>query len=393
MSRGASSRGKREKGPLAHLLRFSWFWMRFSWRYGVVPLFRVPRADVYYVHSYEYLPVPLVTGRNARVIYDAHDFYRDMYPQEMLSELVSRYLLPSLARLETAMARRCDAVVTVSQGVAEAIEEAMSVRPHVIPNAFDRRMNTQTSCDIRAQIGLAPDQILLVIAGNNKSETRFDYITAMLTALPTHVHIAFVGRGYEASDENMRQSDMRDRLHFIPAVPPFEITSFIASADAGLLLYRPISITFKNSLPNRFFHFLDAGLPIARFALPEVERVIGGAPVGPVLDPLDPIQAARDPCGFSCRCRCAARSRCRSKGARRDNYVGRAGTRSADNYRTAGEREFMTGAFAGRNALVGGGFVGELARPIWSEPDANRLSSATLLSTGVSRPSCAARGW
>jgi glycosyltransferase involved in cell wall biosynthesis len=256
-------------------------------------LFRVPRADVYYVHSYEYLPVPLVTGRNARVIYDAHDFYRDMYPQEMLSELVSRYLRPSLARLETAMARRCDAVVTVSHGVAKAIEEAMSVRPHVIPNAFDRRMNTQTSCDIRARIGLAPDRILLVIAGNNKSETRFDYITALLTGLPTHVHIAFVGRGYEASDENMRQSDMRDRLHFIPAVPPFEITSFIASADAGLLLYRPISITFKNSLPNRFFHFLDAGLPIVRFALPEVERVIGDAPVGPILDPRNPIQSAK----------------------------------------------------------------------------------------------------
>src|SRR5262249_8009081 len=155
--------------------------------------------------------------------------------------------------VETVMARRCDAVVTVSQGVSEAIEKAMNARPHVIPNAFDRRMNTQTPCDIRTRLGLAPDQILLVVVGNNKFETRFDYITTMFSSLPANVHIAFVGRGYETSDEKTQQTDVGGRLHFIPAVPPFEVTSFIASADTGLLLYWPISVTFKNSLPNRFF--------------------------------------------------------------------------------------------------------------------------------------------
>src|SRR5262249_9223923 len=154
------------------------------------------------------------------VIYDAHDFYRDMYPREVLSELVRHYLLPSLVRVETVMARRCDAVVTVSQGVSEAIEKAMNVRPHVIPNAFDRRMNTQTPCDIRTSWGRARNQILRVVEGNKKFETRFDYIPTMLSSLPENVKIAFGGGGYKRSDEKTQKRDGGGRLLFIPAVPP-----------------------------------------------------------------------------------------------------------------------------------------------------------------------------
>jgi glycosyltransferase involved in cell wall biosynthesis len=206
--------------------------------------------------------------------------------------------MPSLGRLERAVARKCDAVITVSQGIATALRDTMAAQPIVITNSADRRANRPAERDIRSVIGLDADQRLLVMIGNYKSGIPFDFISEMVRELPGSIHVAFVGRGYEAAERRARAAGVAGRLHFPAARPPFEVTSFIATADAGLLLYRIISRNYRSALPNGFFHLLDAGLPIVRFALPEVEALISQAKIGPLLDADDPSRAARTIANF-----------------------------------------------------------------------------------------------
>lgn len=278
-------------GLFGHLLLLGAFCTHFAWRYFVSPFLRIPRADTYYVHSYEYLPLCLTLRRGARCIYDAHDFYQGILPAQSQPEFDRRFLMPMLGRLERAMAKRSQALVTVSAGVASALAAEIGRTPYVIMNSVDRRMNQPANGDIRTTIGLGATQRLLVMVGNNKAGIPFDFVTAMLKHLAGNIHIAFLGRGYEAAQEHTHSSGTVGRLHFIPARPSFEVGCYIATADAGLLLYRAISPNYRSALPNGFFHLLDAGLPVARFALPEVEAVIGGAEIGPVLGP-DPVWAA-----------------------------------------------------------------------------------------------------
>jgi hypothetical protein len=120
-----------------------------------------------------------------------------------------------------------------------------------------------------------------------------DFVTALLRELPANVHIAFLGRGYEGAQKHTTAAGVADRLHLLAARPPSEVSAFIATADLGLLLYRVVSRNYHSALPNGFFHIIDAGLPLARLALPEVESLIGEAYVGPVLDASDASQAAR----------------------------------------------------------------------------------------------------
>lgn len=291
-SGGISRLRNGEWGLLGHLLLLGGFGARFAWRYLALPFRQVPRADLYYVHSYEYLPLCLAIRRGAACIYDAHDFYQGILPAEKQPEFDRRFLMPVLGRLERAMARRCRAVVSVSAGVACALQAHIHRKPYVIMNFVDRRTNRSAHGDIRTTVGLGNSQRLLVMVGNNKAGIPFDFVIAMLKDLPGDIHIAFLGRGYGSAQEHAQTSGVVGRLHFVPARPPFEVSSYIATADAGLLLYRAISPNYRSALPNGFFHLIDAGLPVARLALPEVEALIGGADVGPVLDATDPAQAA-----------------------------------------------------------------------------------------------------
>jgi hypothetical protein len=162
----------------------------------------------------------------------------------------------------------------------------------VLVNAVDRRANKSVERDIRQYLGLTAEHTLLVMVGNRKRGFSFDFVTAMLQRLPRSVHIAFVGRGYDADEKEHRDGGVRDRLHFVPAVPSVEVSSFIAAADLGLLLYETQTRNYRGALPNGFFHAVDAGLAIARFPLPEVEALAGQASIGPILDCTDPTRAA-----------------------------------------------------------------------------------------------------
>jgi hypothetical protein len=314
------SAAQHEKNPSNVPARKHWLWgnwarlfvfyARFFRRYFFVPFRQLPRADLYYVHSYEYLAVALVRRRGARVVYDAHDFYQGNVPIQEQSHFVRFYLLPAMARIERLSARRCDAVVTVSSSVASALAETIGVKPVVVMNAVDSRNNRKSGTTIRKVLNLTSDDCLLVMIGNRKDGFSVDFVAAMLRQLPPHIHVAFMGRGFEGNLDVSRCLGVEGRLHFLPAVPAAEVSAFIAGADAGLLLYRPISRNYRSALPNRFFHVIDAGLPLARFPLPEIEAAIGGRAVGPVLDATNPATAAQQVMSFlsdpQARLRCAA---------------------------------------------------------------------------------------
>jgi glycosyltransferase involved in cell wall biosynthesis len=281
---------RHQTGSLAHPIMLAGYLTKNAIRYFVRPFFRLPRADLYYVHSYEYLPLVLFRRRGARCIYDAHDFYQGILSREHYPEFDRDYVLPALGRIEKAAARRCDAVVTVSAGTADALETQLGVRAHVVMNAVDRRLNRPVALDIRSALRLNAEDRLMVMVGNKKPGIPMDYVAALMRNLPPNFHIAFLGGGYR---EDAPDTETRARLHYIEPVAPTQVTAFISAADLGLLLYMPISPNYKHALPNGFFHLVDAGLPIARFDMPDVEGAIQGLRLGPLLDPVNPEQAAQ----------------------------------------------------------------------------------------------------
>ena len=148
------------------------------------------------------------------------------------------------------------------------------------------------------------------LAGNAKPGDTIEEAVAALRLLPERVHLALVGGGHEALRGTRRPSAAcGDRVHLLAPVPPTEVASFIATADAAPILYRAWTVNFQHALPNRFFHAVAAGLPVLYPPLAEIAALCSEHELGLPIDPLDPgvdrrrraARSARTPsCGRAC---------------------------------------------------------------------------------------------
>jgi glycosyltransferase involved in cell wall biosynthesis len=265
------------------------------WRHCYRPRRLLPRAALYYVHSFElYRAVAPVAARlGARVIYDAHDFYRGIDPSALLRSFDRNRLRPFLDRLEDRFAADADAVVTVSEGVADLMEGSFGRRPVVLRNCHDERLDSPVAPDLRNGLGLSAEDRLCVVVGNWKRGMAVEVAADALALLPERFHLAFLGRGYEAVADKLGRHPARWRLHLGRFAAPNAIVPAIRSADLGLVLYEPHSENYRYALPNGFFQTVAAGLPVIRAPLPEIEATIAGRAVGACLTEVKPAALAR----------------------------------------------------------------------------------------------------
>ncbi len=254
------------------------------------PARRLPRADVYYLHAFYQFPGVLVRSllHHAPIVYDAHDFY----PALVVHAQAPRWQDRMERRIEAACIRRAAAVVTVSDGVAELYEREFGVRPLVVRNCHDQRLDRPVTRTVREAAGAGPDDFVVVIVGNRKHELPFATIVAAAGRVGPGVIVALVGDGYTAEDRlAVARAECGDRLALLPAVHPSQIVPFMATADAAGVLYRPATPTVANCLPNGLFQSLSAGLPLVYAGdLPMVQAVAEGA--GIPVDADDPASIA-----------------------------------------------------------------------------------------------------
>jgi glycosyltransferase involved in cell wall biosynthesis len=117
-------------------------------------------------------------------------------------------------------------------------------------------------------------------------------------------------------------SPARDRIHFLPPVPPAELLDWVASADVGVMPNQPATLNERLSTPNKLFECLTAGTPVVSSDFPERRRIIMEDPEGPlggVCDPTSPASigaAIREIVALPPADAAALRERCRRAGRR-----------------------------------------------------------------------------
>jgi glycosyltransferase involved in cell wall biosynthesis len=263
------------------------------WRHRQLPHAGLPNADIYYLHSFEMhrLIASQAARLGARIIYDAHDFYRGIDPPDRQLPFDRNRMRPFFNRLEDRLVAKADAVVTVSDGIAGLMEAVFGRRPTVIRNCHDERCEAAVSINLRDTIGLDPADCLAVVVGNHKPGMAVMAACNAIARLPDRLHLAFVGRGYDKIATEI-PTHLLHRVHFGHCVAPNRVVPFITAADLGLVLYEPYSDNYRYALPNGFFQVVAARLPVIRGRLPEIEAVISKREIGVCLDPIEPAALA-----------------------------------------------------------------------------------------------------
>jgi glycosyltransferase involved in cell wall biosynthesis len=230
---------------------------------------RLGRFDVVHANDFTTLPAAWLTARatGARLVYDAHE----LYAQEEAS-------MPAAYRafihaLEGPLARRADAVVTVSPPLARELEDTLRLTrpPLVVLNAPAREEMDETerrAGPLRAvyQGALAPGRPL------------GDLFAAVESAGAVELTVRVAG----ADLETLR------RVEIAEPVPPERLVAALAGQDVGVIFNRPRSGHYDVALPNRLFEYMMAGLAVVAPQLPAVAEIVDGEGVGITYEPGSP---------------------------------------------------------------------------------------------------------
>ncbi|MFK5996558.1 MAG: glycosyltransferase family 4 protein [Rhodobacterales bacterium] len=193
--------------------------------------------------------------------------------------------------------RAADFVLTIGDAMAGTIENALGVCVRPLRNCHDDNGVDGQGSVLDIPGITAETKVLCYVNGFGDGYGLETAILALLD-LPPHVHLLCIGSfadaAYKAEVENLvAEKDLGERVHFLPARAQSDFITLLSTADLGLLMLDPDIDNMRLSLPNRFFDFLKAGLPIISTEVEDVARYIKAHEIGFVAKSNDPKELAR----------------------------------------------------------------------------------------------------
>jgi hypothetical protein len=185
-------------------------------------------------------------------------------------------------------------MMTVGKGLANEYETHFDKKPLIITNAPHYSSSTQPS-------PVLPDKIRLVHHGIANPSRRLELMKEMMQQLDkrftldlflmTSEYASGKTRSYIEQLKNEFEADPRIKIH--PAVPSNQIVSTLNTYDIGVFLLPPVNFNYANTLPNKFFEFVQARLGVAIGPTPEMAELIHQYDIGVVSEDFNPISLSK----------------------------------------------------------------------------------------------------
>ncbi len=247
--------------------------------------------QVLHAHDANTLPVAWLAARRvgARLVYDAHELETGRnFGSSRLAGIYQRiWSWP-----EHLLIRQADAVITVSEGIADELARLYRIpRPVVVVNCPEWSSPGRSN-RLRDELGIPAGLKVALYLGRVAAGRG---IEPFLEAVQRRPNVAGVVLGDGPLLHKLRQrveSGAWQRVYLPGRVSPVDLPEYTASADVGAALIQANCRSYYLALPNKLFEYLHAGIPVVGSNLPEIARVIRGYDVGEVVDSDDPASIA-----------------------------------------------------------------------------------------------------
>jgi len=202
------------------------------------------------------------------MVYDSHEYFTGS--PELTGRPMVRYIWKSIERM---IVPRLNHMMTVNRSIAELYENEYGIKPVVIRN-FSRHWSGRPI--EREELGISSDDLICVIQGTGLNTGRGGM--ELLDAIKDSegIHLLVIGRGDQARlmRDRILEPGIINRVTFLPVMPWDDMMTYTAMADVGLSLDMKGSINYENSLPNKIFDYMNAGIAVIATDLKEVSSVV-----------------------------------------------------------------------------------------------------------------------
>lgn len=235
------------------------------------------KPDLVIANDWRALPVAYAAKQacNARIIYDSHEFASEEFADSWRWRLLARR---HVVRIEERYIREADAVVTVSDGIADALAVRYGLaRPIVISNtpAWQETAFRPTG-----------DPVTVLYHGALVPRRGLETLIESVSLWPAAFRLVIRGPAQGGFDQHLRAlaGGLGERVTFAPAVPPDQVVPSAAQADIGIFLLSNSTTHARFAMPNKIFEYIQAGLMVISSDLPEIRKVVESAGCGLLLD-------------------------------------------------------------------------------------------------------------
>jgi len=255
-----------------------YYWGKYYIKECAVVLSKI-EFDLIIAHDIECLPVALKCSKNVKVIFDAHEYY----PADNIRWKYKYFYNPLKDFLCKEYLSKCDVMLTVCDGIANKYKTEYNVDSIVITNTLKYLKEIEPSI-------IHENKIRLIHHGAAMPDRKIENMIKMMDFLDERFELDLIlVPGEKKYFQKLHTFAKKNkRINFLKPVLYHKIIKTLNSYDIGLYILEPLNFNCLNSLPNKFFEFIQARLMLAIGPSPEMSKLINKYDLGVVSSDFSP---------------------------------------------------------------------------------------------------------
>jgi glycosyltransferase involved in cell wall biosynthesis len=220
--------------------------------------------DYVIVENLQMLPTAFSLTRDSKIIFDAREYYPRQNEESLMFRLFEKN---ERIRLCSKYLNRCNAVITVSPGLAEEYSNQFNIDPCVIRSV--------PYYEHLSPIPINSSSIKMVHHGVALKNRKIENMIDVARNLGDGYTLDFYLGGSRKYIEHLKKYSYNcSRIRFLDPVPFHEIIKTLNNYDIGLYYLEPTGFNVTYNLPNKFFEFIQARLAVAIGPSPDMKQIV-----------------------------------------------------------------------------------------------------------------------
>jgi glycosyltransferase involved in cell wall biosynthesis len=238
------------------------------WLFGLIESFK--NYQIIHCHDWDTLLVgafaKIFSFGAKKLVYDSHEYASEQW-------VGKRFYKKIVQAIEYSFITLADRVINVSNGIAEEYKRIYKIKkPDLILNCPPYK-DVGNYDLFREKFGISKEAIIFLYQGGLTGARNIELILNSFKKLndPNKV-IVFLGYG-NMVEKIEEASKSYNNIFYHPAVTPNELYKYTKSADLGIALLFNDCLNNYYCLPNKFFEYSMAGLPVIISNLYEIAKL------------------------------------------------------------------------------------------------------------------------